>query len=115
MRFRESSGGAITGNTAKGGRNGLGGGVKLQGSATFIMESGTVYGNAGNLPAGTAASLANSAQGGASLEAYKATAKWGSGGTYTGGESPASGGSIVHIDPDNGVGTDDTLIGVPGK
>ena len=37
------------------------------------------------------------------------------GNTVTGGESPASGGSIVRIDPENGGGTDDTLITVPGR
>jgi hypothetical protein len=75
------------------------------------MEGGTIYGKASSLPAGTDASLANSAQNYASLEVYNATAKWGTGGTYTkGGVPQTGGGGIVHSDPNDGGGTDDTLI-----
>jgi hypothetical protein len=104
-------GGTISANTATGGIDGSsGGGVRLGSGSTFIMEGGTIYGKAASLPAGTAASLANSARYSASLEVHKATAKWGTGGTYKGGASPTGGGDIVNFNPNNDGGTDDTLI-----
>jgi hypothetical protein len=110
------SGGTISGNAAASGNGGNGGGVRVSGSiSTFTMQGGTIYGKADSLPAGTDASLANSARGGASLDVYKSTAKWGRGGTYKGGESQTGGGDIVHSDPDSHVGTDATLIAIPAK
>jgi hypothetical protein len=99
-------GGAISGNTAGDGR---GGGVIVQmgdSPTVFIMEGGTIYGKADNLPAGTDASLANSARQGASLLVSRSTAKWGTGGAYTKGGASQTGGSDIGD-------TDDTLIAVP--
>jgi hypothetical protein len=102
-------GGAISANTAKGGTNeNSGGGVRVENGSAFIMEGGTIYGKAGSLPAGTNASLANSAESGVSLSVDKSTAKWGMGGTYTAGGKSQSGGGDVGS-------TDDTLIAVPAK
>jgi hypothetical protein len=105
-------GGTISGNSANG-KDSVGGGVNVD-SCTFTMEGGTIYGKAESLPAGTDASLANSAGGGASLYVYKAAAKWGTGGTYTKGSvSQTGGGEIVPMaDSDDGP-TDDTLIAIP--
>jgi hypothetical protein len=105
-------GGIISGNITINTNNNSGGGVKVE-NAQFTLKGGTIYGKSGNLPAGVSASLANSANGGASLAVYKGTAKWGTGGTYTGGEYQIGGGTILHIDPNNGGGTDDTLIAIP--
>jgi hypothetical protein len=141
------SGGVITGNTATGGNARAGGvrvtspgsiftmtggtiagnsadrsagGVEAGYGGVFIMEGGTIYGKADSLPAGTDASLANSAPQGASLivQNYKndplSTAKWGIGGTYTkGGVPQTGGGDIVRNDYEGTKGTDDTLIAAP--
>jgi hypothetical protein len=103
------SGGEITGNTTSEG----GGGVLVDNDSTFTMEGGTIYGKAESLPAGTDASLANSAGIGASLSAVYSTAKWGTGGTYTKGGASQSGGSYIVNPSPNHVGTDDTLIAAP--
>jgi hypothetical protein len=96
-------GGTISANTA---RN-EGGGVSVN-ESTFTMEGGTIYGKAGILPVGTDASLANSARGGASLDVYESTAKWGSGGIYTIGGVSQAGSSDIGI-------SDETLIATPAK
>jgi hypothetical protein len=107
-------GGIISGNTANN-KNSGGGGVKVNKDALFTFKGGTIYGRSDKLPAGTDLRLANYAKGGVSLDVYKGTAKWGTGGTYKGGESQTAGGDILHVDPDNGGGTDDTLIATPAK
>jgi hypothetical protein len=107
-------GGTISANTAAPGGDGGGGGVTVKNGSAFIMEGGTIYGKAGNLPTGTDASLANSAQEGASLHMWAdSTAKWGKGGTYKGGVSETGGGDIVRPAPNRFVNTDDTLIAAP--
>ena len=74
------------------------------------MEGGMVYGNAASLPAGTNASLANSANDHVSLhiDSREFTAKWGTGGTYTKGGASQTAGSSIGI-------TDDTLIATPKR
>jgi hypothetical protein len=110
------SGGTISGNSATGEGWSGSGGVRVQSGSAFIMEGGTIYGKASSLPAGTDASLANSAEEGTSLSVDKATAKWGAGGTYQGGESQTGGGDIiVHVNTNGFGGTDDTLIAAPGR
>ncbi|MDR1468830.1 MAG: hypothetical protein LBT00_06005 [Spirochaetaceae bacterium] len=104
-------GGTISGNTATGGRSGNNGGGVMINAGMFILEGGTIYGSANRLPAGTDASLANSANANASLHAGNpddATTKWGSGGTYTKGGVSQSGGSNIGS-------TNDTLIAIPAK
>ena len=87
--------GVISGNSAVAnsmisgtGALGNGGGVTVEyknGSAgTFIMKGGTIYGNVGNLPAGAAASLANTAGNGASLFVHgRAVAQYGKQAPFT--------------------------------
>jgi hypothetical protein len=101
-------GGVISGNTVTGG-DPWGGGVSLTRGGTFTMEGGTIYGQAGRLPAGTDASRANSAQRAGSLY-YDliSMARWGMGGTYTKGGESQTGGAEIR-------GTDDTLIALPPK
>jgi hypothetical protein len=70
------------------------------------MEGGTIYGNVDSLPAGTDASLANSARQGVSLHVEDGTAKWGTGGMYTKSGASQPGGSDIGT-------TDDTLIAMP--
>jgi hypothetical protein len=106
-------GGTISGNTAKAPNGGNGGGIRISGGSIFTMKGGTIYGKSDKLPAGVDASLANSAKSSASLDVYRGTAMWGTGGTYQGGESPSAGGNIVPIDPESHIGTDDTLIATP--
>jgi hypothetical protein len=103
-------GGVISGNTATGGAGGSdGGGVSAGRGGVFIMEGGTIYGSANRLPAGTDASLANSAKNNASLHVFgEPLVKWGTGGTYTKGGVSQTGGSDIG-------GTNDTLIAVPGQ
>jgi hypothetical protein len=112
-------GGTISGNSANGKGGSSGGGISIGGeSSTFTIQGGTIYGKADRIPAGTDASLANSARFGASLNVYrKATAKWGTGGTYTkGGVSQSDGSDIAAPIKDGQGSTDDnTLIAVPGK
>jgi hypothetical protein len=81
------------------------------------MEGGTIYGKAESLPAGTDASLANSASHNVTLRKWQAAVKWGMGGVYTKGGVPQTGGSdIVPLSPGSDVGsTDDTLIAIPAK
>jgi hypothetical protein len=111
------SGGEISGNTAKGGTGAAGGGIYTGPKSTFIMEGGTVYGSVGNLPDGVDESFANIMLGrgsSATLHLFEATAKWGTGGTYTKGGVPQSGGSdIVQVDKSIAGSTDDTLIAAP--
>jgi hypothetical protein len=105
-------GGTISGNTASG-TEGSGGGVAVTGSdgATFTMEGGTIYGKTGKLPVGVDPSFANSAGGDdtATLKVdEQATAKWGTGGSYTKGGVSQTGGSDI-------CSTDETLIAVPAQ
>jgi hypothetical protein len=103
-------GGIISGNTAA-----FGGGVRVGEQATFIMEGGTIYGSSAE------GGNANTAPSGAALRVFDSAiaAKWGTGGTYTKGGIPQTGGSdIVPNDPRNPssrVNTNDTLIAIPGK
>jgi hypothetical protein len=99
-------GGTISANTAPGGTDGSGGGgVLVNGGSAFTMEGGTIYGKVDSLPGGTDASLANSAQDSASLSGDGDTVKWGTGGTYTKGDTSQSPGTAIGS-------TDDTLIAV---
>jgi parallel beta-helix repeat protein len=90
-------GGTIGGNTA-----GNGGGVSVKDSnSTFTLKGGTVYGSAG---AGPNANISTSNA--ALFVDGSATAKWGTGGSYTeGGASKNDGGTITS--------TDNTLIAIP--
>jgi hypothetical protein len=103
-------GGVISGNTATGGAGGSnGGGVSVGRGGVFVMECGTIYGSANRLPAGTNASLANSAKTNESLHvsvADESSVKWGTGGAYTKGGVSQSGGSDIGS-------SNDTLIAVP--
>jgi hypothetical protein len=112
------SGGEISGNTAKGGTGAAGGGIYIGPKSTFIMEGGTVYGSVGNLPDGADKSLANIVlgRGGVTLHLFEGTAKWGTGGAYTKGGIPQTGGSdIVQVDEFIAGSTGDTLIAIPAK
>jgi hypothetical protein len=112
------TGGTISGNTVTGAasENG-GGGVDVNNDSTFTMQGGTIYGNVNSLPAGTDPSLANNAKIGSSMRVLYATAKWGTGGTYTkGGVSQTGGSNIVPLNADGHSGsTNDTLIAVPRR
>jgi len=92
-------GGTISGNTAAA-PSSYGGGVRVQDS-TFTMKGGTIYGsNEGN--------NSNNANRGAALYVHRdtpSTVKWGTGGTYTKGGVPQTGGGNIGDGP-----TDDTLI-----
>jgi hypothetical protein len=102
-------GGTISGNRAIGEKNGEGGGVNVNNGATFIMKDGTIYGKTGKLPNGVNESLANSAEKGDTATLYvedPATAKWGTGGTYTKGNVDQTGGNDIES-------TDETLIAIP--
>jgi hypothetical protein len=120
-------GGTISGNSA--------GGVRFGDACKFIMEGGIISGNTGggviflnNPNWGTSGNAMFTMKGGRiqgsadsdgfikntgpnaalDLDTSKATAKWGTGGTYTkDGVSQGGGGDIGN--------TDDTLIAVPGK
>jgi hypothetical protein len=113
-------GGVISGNSAE-----YGGGLHIGGNgngSTFIMKGGTIYGSVNHLPAGTNASLANSAGpgdsgsgGGAALQVQTGVraanpAKWGTGGTYTIDGVNQTGGSVIVVGD-----TDNTLIAIPAK
>lgn len=99
-------GGEISGNTAVSTANqSMGGGVRVDG--TFTMTGGTIYGKTAE------GGKANSAENGATLYAYPASAtKWGTGGIYTKGGASQTGGSDILPAKS---GTDDTLIAVPGQ
>ena len=105
-------GGTISGNTAISGTNGSSGGGVQVNQGVFIMEGGTIYGKVDSLPSGTDAGLANSARNASSLRVWETTAKWGTGGTYTKGGIPQTGGS--NILPSEG-NSDDTLIAIPAQ
>jgi hypothetical protein len=106
--------GTISGNIVTGKNASECGGVQVN-ESVFVMEGGTIYGSADSLPAGTDPSLANSARSRVALRVWQATAKWGTGGTYTkGGVSQVGGSDIVLPDSGHDVGsTDVTLIAVP--
>jgi hypothetical protein len=96
-------GGAISGNSTISNGDNNGGGVCVNADvATFVMEGGTIYGKAAE---GGKANTA--AEDGAALKA-RGTVKWGSGGTYTKGGVPQTGGSDIGS-------TNDTLIATPAK
>jgi hypothetical protein len=112
-------GGTIAGNTAttKSETFSSHGAVFLN-SGAFIMEGGTIYGKADSLPAGTDISLANSGQGVSMWIQQNMKVKWGTGGTYTQGGVPKTGGSDIEVRYNRGAygrGTDDTLIAIPAK
>jgi hypothetical protein len=92
-------GGAISGNTA-----GESGGVRVDG--TFTMTGGRIQGGTASDGFAANTSTDNSNRSDAALGS--STAKWGTGGTYTKGGVPQSGGSDIGI-------TNDTLIAVPAK
>jgi hypothetical protein len=102
-------GGVISGNTvtAMRGTSANGGGVRVQEGGTFTMEGGTIYGKAESLPAGADANLANHAPRDVSLY-IDGTVKWGTGGAYTKGGVPQTGGGDIGS-------TDDTLIAIPAQ
>ena len=113
-------GGKISGNSVSGDEP-AGGGVCVQpqngtqrAASMFIMEGGTVYGSASAVGAGGDANEFRDRNGtpvagrGAALWASSPTlpGKWGTGGTYTKGGVPQSGGSTIGS-------TDETLIAGP--
>jgi hypothetical protein len=110
-------GGVISGNTAEAVKWPTGGGVEIGGSdSTFTLEGGTIYGKSDRLPDGTDPSLANSTSTGGSSTLHLAIgsppkwARWGTGGTYTKGGVPQTGGSDIG---GKGFITDETLIAIP--
>jgi hypothetical protein len=97
-------GGAISGNTAN-----YGGGVDVWLGSTFTLKGGRIQGSADS--GGFTKNTANNAslsRGWDNSTNTVATAKWGTGGTYT------KGGEVQSDDSDIG-STNDTLIAVPGK
>jgi len=80
------NGGKIHGNTS----DGDGGGVSAWDGGTFVMNGGTIYGNAANLPAGVDASLANTGRYAAALCVSWATAKFGASGGHVGSTAYAA-------------------------
>jgi hypothetical protein len=104
-------GGTISGNSAK-----EGGGIAVVGSdndgSTFIMKGGTIYGFS------TVGGNANTAPSGAVLSVGTGITKWGTGGTYTKGGVPQTGGSdivpppVVFPMPST---TDETLVAIPAQ
>jgi hypothetical protein len=109
-------GGTISGNSA-GGATTFGGGVYVQNRdedvALFTMLGGTIYGNAsaagGN--ANETRDLSNTpvtGRGAAITVRDRVVAKWDTGGTYTKGGVPQTGGSAIG-------NTDDTLVATPAK
>jgi hypothetical protein len=111
------TGGSISSNTA-----GWGGGIfvgAMEGDNTFVLEGGTIYGNANSIPSGTDARLANNAPTAAAMRITfwggNLKVRWGTGGTYTRGGMHQTGGSdIVPLRGQHGT-TDDTLIAIPAR
>jgi hypothetical protein len=106
-------GGAIFGNsTTSPIDRATSGGVDVR-YATFILKGGRIQGNADSDGfAKNVGSYKNSA----ALFVYDTTAKWGTGGAYTkGGVPQTGGGDIMPTDADGGGGTNDTLIAVPAQ
>jgi hypothetical protein len=104
-------GGTISGNSATGSEWAGGGGVGIADS-TFILEGGRIQGgtdsdgfakNSVEPPENTAALLVHDDD-----DDDTATAKWGTGGTYTKGGAVQTGGSNIGT-------TDETLIAIPAK
>jgi hypothetical protein len=107
-------GGEIYGNTALNIEDPSGGGgIFITGSATFIMEGGTIYGSDAE---GGKANANNSFTSSAAITIYpEVTAKWGTGGTYTIGGVPQSGGTnILQLD-EYGGRSNVTLIAIPAR
>ena len=101
-------GGAIYGNSVQGSEMAFGGGVMLDGATSFTMFGGRIQGGTesdGYAANAVTASIAS----GAALNVGEPTARWGTGGTYTRGGEPQTGGSIILAQ----YGTDDTLIAIP--
>ena len=116
-------GGIISGNNV-GGEEARGGGVATEGEGgVFTMLGGTIYGSAAAANAGGNANETRNSRGtsvtgrGAAISyGFDGRAKWGTGGTYTKGGVPQTGGSeIAPLRNDGFGGTDDTLIAIPGK
>ena len=107
-------GGEIYGNTALNIEDPSGGGgIFITGSATLIMEGGTIYGSDAE---GGKANANNSFTSSAAITIYpEVTAKWGTGGTYTIGGVPQSGGTnILQLD-EYGGRSNVTLIAIPAR
>jgi hypothetical protein len=123
-------GGEISGNTA----GGAGGGVRTLDKGTFIMEGGAIWGNTGQYSGGigiggTFTLKGGRIQGSTDSDGFAkntATTGWansgnddgttvlkrGTGGTYTIGGVPQTGGSDI-LNADGRRGTNDTLIATP--
>jgi hypothetical protein len=97
-------GGVISGNFANGAKWSSAGGADVR-YAAFTMNGGRIQG--GTDSDGFTKNIGSS-EGTAALFLYDTTAKWGTGGAYTKGGKPQTGGSDIGS-------TDDTLIAVPGK
>ncbi|MDR0638954.1 MAG: hypothetical protein LBG27_08680 [Spirochaetaceae bacterium] len=98
------TGGTITGNALSGGEDSTnGGGVSVQQEVSvFTIEGGTIYG-------ASEGANANTAQEGAVLRVGNVgMAKWGTGGAYTKGGVPQTGGGDIGA-------SDDTLIAIPAQ
>jgi hypothetical protein len=92
-------GGAISGNTAE-----WGGGVHVK-ESTFTLKGGRIQG--GTDSDGFTKNTGSEDSG--AMNVYKCWPKWGTGGTYTKGGVPQTGGSDIY-DWD---GANDTLIAIP--
>jgi hypothetical protein len=106
-------GGAIFGNsTTSPIDRATSGGVDVR-YATFILKGGRIQ---GSVDSDGFAKNVGAYKNSVALSVYDSTAKWGTGGTYTRGGIPQTGGSdIVPIEADSGSGTNDTLIAVPAQ
>jgi hypothetical protein len=100
------SGGVIYGNTSTGDA----GGVGLTGDSLFTMTGGRIQGSTDS----DGFTKNTGKQGYTALWVNMSTAKWGTGGTYTRGGAPQTGGGDI-VPVGDTVGTNDTLIAVPGK
>ena len=103
-------GGTISSNSA----NRAGGGVDVRYGAIFILEGGTIYGSeadSGNANiSSTGAALVN---GWDDPMPIPPTAKWGTGGTYTKGDVPQTGGSDIVQAKRGQDYINETLIAIP--
>ena len=107
------SGGEISGNSA----NRFGGGVDVRYGAIFTLEGGTIYGSEAGGGNANTASIAGAAlvNGWDDPMPISPTAKWGTGGTYTKGGVPQTGGSDIVQARRNQDYINDTLIAIPAR
>ena len=98
-------GGAIYGNSVQGSNMAFGGGLYLD-ISTFTMFGGRIQGSTAS-DGYAANTITASTEWGAALNVDGATATWGTGGTYTIGGVPQTGGSNI------GGTTNETLIAIP--